>query len=170
MKTLIIAILFLFPLILFTQSSGDFKFTKKFYSNFSAGTGIALALRGDRFYSSFNYSIELNFHTGKGYFTGIGLLHHAVPYYSYNQLTYLYVQERKGFYLYNRFAIFGGIGGTIGASNHGHPGCCVGGAYFTVLGTYDLFKYLTVGIEAKSITDFSEVTLIPGGQLILRFY
>lgn len=143
---------------------------KKHTTFLSPGVGIAFRNRYGEWNNSFNISVDLNIHSGKGYYTGIGLLNHPVPNNKSNKLTYLYIQERKGFYLINNFAVFGGIGGTIGVSTKGHPGCCVGGAYFTILASYDLVKYISMGFEVKSITDFTDVTMIPGFQFILKFY
>lgn len=173
MKKYIFTILFLIIFKpVFTQNiGGSFNeyINKKHSTFYSPGVGLALRDRYDGWNSSFNFSIDLNIHTGKGFYSSIGLLNHPVPGYESNKLTYLYIQERKGFYLMNNFALFGGIGGTIGVSTKGHPGCCVGGAYFTVLASYDLVKYVSMGFEIKSITDFTELTLIPGFQLILKF-
>ncbi len=152
------------------NNSGSFKLNQNriFRSFFTPGIGIAFENKYGEWHNSFNISVDLNIHTGKGYFTGIGLLNHAVPINPTNKLTYLYVHERKGFYLMDNFAVYGGIGGTIGVSTKGHPGCCVGGVYFSILTSYDLQRYISVGIEGKVITDFSVTSVIPGIQFILR--
>ncbi|MEO8512728.1 MAG: hypothetical protein ABI543_04160 [Ignavibacteria bacterium] len=138
-----------------------------FRSFFTPGIGINFEKRNG-WNNSFNISVELDIHTGKGFFTGGGLLNHPVPSNPSNKLTYLYVLERKGFYLFDNFAIYGGIGGSIGVSTKGHPGCCVGGIYFSILTSYDLQRFISVGLEGKVITDFSVTSLIPGIQFILR--
>jgi hypothetical protein len=152
------------------DNSAAFKLNQNriFRSFFTPGIGIVYQNHYGEWNTSFNISVDLNIHTGKGYFTGIGLLNHPVPTYQANKLTYLYVQERKGFYLADNFAIYGGIGGTIGVSTKGHPGCCVGGVYFSILTSYDLQRYISVGLEGKVITDFSVISVIPGIQFILR--
>lgn len=139
-----------------------------FRSFFTPGIGIVIERKYDEWHNSFNLSVDLNIHTGKGYLTGIGILNHPVPNNQSNKLTYLYIQERKGFYLVDNFAVYGGIGGAIGVSTKGHPGCCAGGVYFSLLTSYDLQRFISVGIEGKVLTDFSVTSLIPGIQFILR--
>lgn len=69
----------------------------------------------------------------------------------------------------NNFAVYAGIGGTIGVTTKGHPGCCLGGAYFSVMALYDINKYVSLGLEGKSFTDFDDLSIIPGIQIALRF-
>ncbi len=170
-KYIFLLILLLQTFFIYSQNiSGSYKLNHNriFRSFFTPGIGIVYENHYGEWHNSFNISVDLNIHTGKGYLIGIGILNHPVPTYQDNKLTYLYIQERKGFYLMDNFAVYGGIGGTIGVSTKGHPGCCVGGVYFSILTSYDLQRYISIGLEGKVITDFSVTSVIPGIQFILR--
>ena len=62
-----------------------------------------------------------------------------------------------------------GFGGIIGATSKGHPGCCLGGAFFAVNISYDVLKFFSFGINTQLFTDFDDVTTIPGVRIIARF-
>ena len=146
---------------------------KKYYSyksNISFGLGIVIEKKYfDKIYTSENFNLELNIHLGKGYFIGSGLNHHSIPVNPSNKATYLYVYFSKGFYLIRNLSINPGFGGIIGATSKGHPGCCLGGAFFAVNISYDVLKFFSFGINTQLFTDFDDVTTIPGVRIIARF-
>jgi hypothetical protein len=166
---LISGLIYSYPL---TDSSSFIKNKKNlpYKSNVSIGLGIVIEKSYfDKIYSSTNFNLELNIHLGKGYFIGSGLNHHSVPVNLSNKATYLYLYFSKGFYLIRNLSIYPGAGGIIGASTKGHPGCCLGGAFFAVNLSYDVLDFLSFGINTHLFTDFDDVTTIPGARVIARF-
>lgn len=174
MKKFIFTLIFLCtPLILFPQEhSGTMRLTAKqeFRPFLTGGVGMIFAKRYQSWNNSLNVTAEMDFHLGKGYYIGTGFNTHDIPSYPSNHATYLFVLARKGFYMFDRFAVYGGLGGTIGVTNKGHPGCCLGGAYASLYTAYDFHKYFAAGIDLKMFTDFSEISFIPGLQSAFRFW
>jgi hypothetical protein len=167
---LFLSVLFLVTSFSLTQDYSKSQTLKKreFRPMFSAIAGMSLSQSNSTYSSTFAAALELDIHPGKGYYVGIGLLNFAIPQNKSNTATYLYVQVKKGFYLADNFAIYTGIGGTIGVTTKGHPGCCVGGVFISLSAVYELHRFIAAGINNRVITGTDETFILPGVQLTLR--
>ncbi len=171
MKTTIILLILVFTCCgsLAQDYSNSPKLKKReFRPMFSAIAGMSLSQSNSSYSATFAAALELDIHPGKGYYVGIGLMNFAIPQNKSNTATYLYLQGKKGFYLADNFAVYTGIGGTIGVTTKGHPGCCVGGVFISLSAVYELHRFIAAGINTRLITGTDETFILPGVQLTLR--
>ncbi len=159
------------PLSLFSQqNSGLNSYETDFRSFISFGIGTAVGTDYHQDLSfTFNTHAAIEPHLGKGYYIGVGLNHHGFPRNTDNMATYAMLYFTKGFYIVRKLGFYAGLGGTIGVSSKGHPGCCVGGAYAVMSAIFDVQKYFAFGLNAQFITDFDDLTTIPGVRISVRF-
>jgi hypothetical protein len=156
--------------ILSQQNSGYTGYDSDFKTLVSLGGGVAIGRDyPDGINATANFSFLIEPHLGKGYYIGAGFNHHGIPRNTDNKATYTMLYFTKGFYLMRKFGFYAGLGGTLGVTSRGHPGCCVGGAYLVVSAIYDVQKYLALGMNTQLITDFDELTVFPGIRISVRF-
>ncbi len=141
---------------------------REFRPMFSAIAGMSLSQSNSSYSGTFAAALELDIHPGKRYYVGIGLMNFAIPQNKSNTATYLYIQGKKGFYLADNFAVYTGIGGTIGVTTKGHPGCCLGGEFISLSAVYELHRFIATGINGRFVAGFEETFILPGVQLTLR--
>ncbi len=152
------------------QLSGQSLYESDFKSFISVGIGTAVGTDYQHDLSfTLNTYAAIEPHLGKGYYVGVGLNHHGFPRNTDNMATYAMLYFTKGFYVVRKLGFYVGLGGTIGVSSKGHPGCCVGGAYVVLSAIFDVQKYFAFGLNTQFITDFDDLTTIPGIRISVRF-